>query len=271
MSVIKHPEVSTEFIGRVKQIIHEVANFIHHERKTFGPEKVEHKGPSDLVSYVDRNAEMKLRNAFEALLPGSGFIGEEGGNHDESAEWRWIVDPLDGTTNFVHDLPVYCVSVALQHRGETLLGVIHDVPKGEVFWATKGGGAFVGSKPIHVSDAQTLNASLLGTGFPLAKFDSANDYLAAIQSFLAECHGIRRLGSAALDMAYVACGRLDGYFEIGLKPWDVAAGALIVLEAGGWVSAIEPEKDFLFGRQIVVSNSHLHPIMLQVLRRHLLQ
>jgi myo-inositol-1(or 4)-monophosphatase len=254
-----------------KAIIAEVANFILHERKTFVADRVEHKGPSDLVSYVDRKAETMLRTEFERLLPGSGFIGEEGGSHAENAVWRWIVDPLDGTTNFIHDVPAYCVSVVLQHAGETILGIVHQVPHHEVFWAAKGQGAFVGDDPIQVSATPSLDDALLGTGFPTAKFDQANDYLAAIQEFLSQCHGIRRFGSAALDMAYVASGRLDGYFEIGLKAWDVAAGALIVTEAGGTVTSITEGGDYLFGRQIVVSNAKLQQALLLVLRKHLVR
>lgn len=267
----QHPEFSATFLDQTKAIIAEVAAFIRHERLSFGQDKIEYKGPSDLVSYVDRTAEQMLRRQFESLLPGAGFLGEEGGGHDLEAEWRWIVDPLDGTTNFIHDVPAYCISVALQHRGETLFGVIHDVAHQEVFWAVKGLGAYLGQRRIHVSIVHTLDGALLGTGFPTANFDQANDYLAAIQEFLAMCHGIRRFGSAALDLAYVACGRLDGFFEIGLKPWDVAAGALLVLEAGGAVSAIEDNNDYLFGKQIAVSNDKLQQAMLHVLRRHLVR
>lgn len=265
-----HLDLPPEFVTSAKRIVQSVADFILYERRNFGLDKIEHKGPSDLVSYVDRQAEAMLQQGLERLLPGSGFIGEESGDHDSEASWRWIVDPLDGTTNFIHNLPAYCVSVGLQFRGETVLGIVHEVPHGEVFWAVKGNGAFLGETPIQVSAAEELGEALLGTGFPTAKFDQANDYLAAIQTFLARSHGVRRLGSAALDMAYVACGRLDGYFEIGLKAWDVAAGALLVTEAGGAVTAIAPDGDYLFGRQIVVSNLKLHAALLQVLRTHLM-
>jgi myo-inositol-1(or 4)-monophosphatase len=262
-------ELSLDFIKETRRIIQDVAAFILHERKTFSAEKIEHKGPNDLVSYVDRKSEIMLRTGLEALLPGSGFIGEEGGHHHDQAQWRWIVDPLDGTTNFIHGVPVYCVSVGLQYEGETLLGIIHDVPQDVAFWAVKGKGAFANETPIHVSPTSRLGDALLGTGFPTAIFDQADDYLSAIQTFLAQCHGVRRFGSAALDMAYVACGRLDGYFEIGLKPWDVAAGALLVTEAGGSVTAIQDQQDYLFGKQIVVSNGRLQQALLEVLRKHL--
>jgi myo-inositol-1(or 4)-monophosphatase len=262
-------ELSPDFIKETRRIIQDVAAFILHERKTFSSEKIEHKGPNDLVSYVDRKSEFMLRTQLEALLPGSGFIGEEGGIHNEHAQWRWIVDPLDGTTNFMHDVPVYCVSVALQYEGETLLGIIHDIPQDDAFWAVKGMGAYLNEKRIHVSSTPNLSDALLGTGFPTAIFDQADDYLSAIQTFLAQCHGVRRFGSAAMDMAFVACGRLDGYFEIGLKPWDVAAGGLLVTEAGGAVTAIQDTQDYLFGKQIVVSNGRLQQALLEVLRNHL--
>jgi myo-inositol-1(or 4)-monophosphatase len=266
-----HQELTETLVHEVQQVIAEVASFILHERHNFDPGKVEHKGPSDLVSYVDRKSEAMLRTAFEKILPGAGFIGEESGFHDDQAEWRWIVDPLDGTTNFVHNLPIYCISVGLQHYGETLFGVIHDVPHGEVFWALKGQGAYLGSRRIHVSEVGEIKDALLGTGFPIAKLDRSSAYMAAIQELLETCHGVRRLGSAAIDMAYVACGCLDGFFEIGLKPWDVAAGSLIVREAGGAVTSIEAGGDFLFGRQIAVSNGKIQQAMLHILRKHLVR
>ncbi|MFN8393241.1 MAG: inositol monophosphatase family protein [Bacteroidia bacterium] len=266
-----HPDLPDGFVEQAKAIVAEVAAFILHEREGFTMGKVEHKGPRDLVSYVDRQSELMLRERFEALLPGSGFLGEETGEHGNQHDWLWIVDPLDGTTNFIHNIPAYCISVGLRHREEMVLGIVHEVPHGEVFWAVKGHGAYLGDKRIHVSEAASINDALLATGFPTAKFDRASDYLAAVQEFLGQCQGIRRFGAAALDLAYVAAGRLDGFFEIGLKPWDVAGGALIVTEAGGSVSGIEPGGDYLFGRQIAVSNGKLQQTMLEVLRAHLVR
>jgi myo-inositol-1(or 4)-monophosphatase len=257
-----------EWMVAAKAIIADTAAWILHERSTFSPEKIEHKAFNDLVSYVDRESEQRLKAAFEKLIPGSGFIGEEGGSYDAQADWRWIVDPLDGTTNFMHNVPAYCISVGLQYKGETLLGIVHDVPRGEVFEAQKGKGAFCNGQKISVSATPDLSGALLGTGFPHVKKESMGDYLAVIQAFLASSQGIRRFGAAALDMAFVACGRLDGFFEMGLKPWDVAAGALLVHEAGGIVTDFQGGAEYLFGRQIVTSNGALQQAMLEVIEKH---
>jgi myo-inositol-1(or 4)-monophosphatase len=264
-----YPEITTTFANNAKRIVAEAAKFIQKERKSFSDDKIELKGVNDLVSYVDRESERRLTQGFTALLPDSGFIREEGGDLRPEADYRWIIDPLDGTTNFIHGVPAYCVSVGLQYMGETIMGIIHDAAHGEVFFTIKGKGAWLDDQPIHVSSHRQLTASLLGTGFPHANGGVMDDYLAAIRAFLASCHGIRRFGSAALDLAYVACGRLDGFFEIGLSSWDVAAGALLVEEAGGCVADFKGGRDFLFGKQIVASNPALQSGMLQVIGKHL--
>jgi myo-inositol-1(or 4)-monophosphatase len=264
-----YPEITTAFALNVKRIVAEAAKFILEERNNFDEDKIEFKRYNDMVSYVDRESERRLTQGFTALLPESGFIREEGGDLRPEAEYRWIIDPLDGTTNFIHDMPAYCISVGLQYRGVTILGIVHDVPHGEVFFAIKGKGAWRDDRPIKVSAHADLSMALLGTGFPHVRQDVMGDYLAAIQTFLASCHGIRRFGAAALDLAYVACGRLDGFFEIGLSAWDVAAGSLLVREAGGLVSDFEGGTDYLFGKQIVATNATLQSAMLQVIGKHL--
>jgi myo-inositol-1(or 4)-monophosphatase len=264
-----YPEIKPAFALHVRRIVAEAAKFILEERKNFSDDKIEFKRHNDLVSYVDRESERRLTQGFAALLPDAGFIREEGGDLRPEAEYRWIIDPLDGTTNFIHDVPAYCISVALQYRATTILGIVHDVPRGEVFFAIKGQGAWLGDRLIQASRHGELGQALLGTGFPHVKNEKMGDYLAAIQSFLSSCHGIRRFGAAALDLAYVACGRLDGFFEMGLSPWDVAAGALLVEEAGGVISDFQGGSDFLFGRQIVATNPALQPAMLAVIGKHL--
>jgi myo-inositol-1(or 4)-monophosphatase len=266
-----YPEITPSFVTNVKRIVAEAAKFILAERKNFSDDKIEFKRYNDMVSYVDRESEQRLTQGFAALLPDSGFIREEGGDLRPEAAYRWIIDPLDGTTNFIHDMPAYCISVGLQYHGQTILGIVHDVPHGEVFLAIKGKGVWRDDQPIRVSSHSHLGAALLGTGFPHVRNDVMGDYLAAIREFLASCHGIRRFGAAALDLAYVACGRLDGFFEIGLSPWDVAAGALMVQEAGGMISDLQGGSDYLFGKQIVATNAALHPAMLQVIGKHLVE
>lgn len=267
--MLDYPEITPQFADHVKRIVAEAAKFILQERRNFSDDKIEFKRYNDMVSYVDRESERQLTQGFSSLLPGSGFIREEGGDLHPDAAYRWIIDPLDGTTNFIHDVPAYCISVGLQYHGETILGIVHDVPRGEVFFAIKGRGAWRDGQPIKVSNHVALDMALLGTGFPHVKHDVMGDYLAAIRTFLASCHGIRRFGAAALDMAYVACGRLDGFFEIGLSAWDVAAGSLLVREAGGAVSDFQARDNYLFGKQIVASNAALHSAMLQVIGKHL--
>lgn len=262
-------KIDDDFLQQTLALIAEVADFILKEAASFDLGKVEYKDRNDLVSYVDRNAEIFLRKGLRVILPGSGFIGEEGEDEDVDAEWRWIVDPLDGTTNFIHGIPAYCISVALQRNEVTVLGIIHDVPKGEVFHALKGQGAWLDGQAIQVKQHQNLDFALIGMGFPRDSGALQHDYLAALGALLDCSHGLRRIGSAALDLAYVACGRLDAYFEMGLKPWDVAAGALLVEEAGGKVTDIQNGSHFLFGKQIVASNSYLQPSLLHILDQHL--
>jgi myo-inositol-1(or 4)-monophosphatase len=255
---------STTLAGLV-QGVQAVAAFIEAERATFQSSQIEYKGYNDLVSYVDREAEMRLRSCCADLLPGSGFIGEEGGSSHADAEYVWIADPLDGTTNFIHGIPAYSISVALQQRGQTILGVVHDVPHRETFSALLGGGAYLNGNRIHVSAAADLRAALLATGFPYANSGLLDDYLTVMKAFLEMGHGMRRFGSAAIDLAWVACGRLDGYYELGLQPWDVAAGGLLVAEAGGSVTDFKGTANYVFGRQLVASNKAIHADMLDVI------
>lgn len=243
----------------------EVADFILAERKTFKASQVEHKGFNDLVSYVDRESERRLREICAALLPGSGFMGEEGGTSLPDADFIWITDPLDGTTNFIHDIPSYAISIALQYQGVSVLGVVRDVPRGETYHAIQGGGAFLNGRPIRVSTAEDLNRALLATGFPYANSGLLDDYLTVMKAFLEMGHGMRRFGAAAIDLAWVAAGRLDGYYELGLQPWDVAAGGLILAEAGGQVTDFSGTDNYVFGRQLVASNGAIHADMLQVI------
>ena len=255
-----------DLLQQLLPAIQSSVDFIRHERRTFSRSDVEHKSYNDLVSYVDRTAEEQLTEACGQIIPGSGFIREEGNDIHSQNDFRWIIDPLDGTTNFIHDLPAYCISLALQHQEKTVLGVVHDVTGGEVFTAIKGGGAYKDGQPIRVSAMQELRSALLGMGFPYAKSDKGDDYLAVLKEFLGKCRGMRRFGSAALDLAWVACGRLDGFYETGLQAWDVAAGALLILEAGGKVSDYKGTDNYVFGRKVVGSNGHIHGEMLEVVR-----
>jgi len=244
------------------------ARFIRQEAATFDRRRIEHKGVHDLVSYVDQETERRLVAGLRQLLPAAGFITEEGtaGPDTRTEEFTWIIDPLDGTTNFVHGLPVYAISVALLHRQALVVGVVHEVNRDESFRAVRGGGAFCNEQPLRVTDVPDLNSALIATGFPYKDFGLMDRYLQVLGAFMGRSHGVRRLGSAAVDLAYVAAGRCEGFFEFNLNSYDVAAGILLVREAGGHVTAFLEDGDPLFGREVVASNGHLHAEMQQTIR-----
>ncbi|SHK19164.1 inositol monophosphatase family protein [Hymenobacter psychrotolerans] len=243
--------------------------FIRQESATFSRSHIESKGVHDLVSYVDKETEKLLVDGLREVLPEAGFITEEGteGAH-RAEEFNWIIDPLDGTTNFVHGLPVYSVSVGLIRGQELVAGVVYEVVRDECFRAAKGAGAFCNELPIRVSDVPDLNNALIATGFPYTDFGLMNDYLQVLGSFMRKSHGVRRLGSAAVDLAYVAAGRFEGFFEFNLNSYDVAAGLLLVTEAGGRTTEFLQDGDPLFGRQVVASNGHVHQEMQDTIREY---
>ncbi|RNI32377.1 inositol monophosphatase [Rufibacter immobilis] len=240
---------------QVVTLTREVGKFIFSEAANFDASRMEHKGLNDLVSYVDKEAEKRLVEGLEKFLPQAGFIAEEGTKTEQAEEFNWIIDPLDGTTNFIHGLPVYSVSIALIQRDELVLGVVYDICRDECYHAIKGGGAYCNEERIYVSKVPSLSGSLIATGFPYYSFDLMQKYLQVMGSFMQGCHGLRRLGSAALDLAYVAAGRFEGYFEFNINSYDVAGGAILVQEAGGQVTDFRGGKNFVFGREICVSNS----------------
>lgn len=252
----------------VIEICREVAAFIQHEGALFDRSRIEQKQVfNNLVSYVDKESEKKLVTALGKLLPQAGFITEEGTVEQQAHdhEYNWIVDPLDGTTNFLHGLPLYAISIGLARKGKPILGVIYDICQNECYHAIETSKAFCNDKVIQVSAIPSLSESLLATGFPYYHFDKRDDYLDIIKEFLNETHGIRRLGSAAMDLAYVACGKLEGFFEYNLHPWDVAAGTIIVQRAGGKITDFKGGDNFLFGNQFCASNTRVHQEMLQII------
>ncbi|WP_200975381.1 inositol monophosphatase family protein [Echinicola sp. 20G] len=236
----------------------EAGAFIRKERQNFDLNKVEHKGFNDLVSYVDKEAEKIVVNGLQQILPEAGFITEEGTINKQEDVYNWIVDPLDGTTNFVHGIPVFSVSIALMKEGEIILGVVYEVNNNECFYATKDGGAYCNDTKISVSQAPSLSSSLIATGFPYYDFEQVDQYMELLKYFMINSHGIRRIGSAAVDLCYVASGRVEGYFEYNLNSYDVAGGLLIVQEAGGKVTDFNSGDDYIFGRQIIASNGNIH-------------
>jgi len=234
----------------------EVGQFIRQESENFDLDRIEQKNSfNNLVSYVDKESEKKLVKALSSIIPGSGFLAEEGTSIKSTNDFEWIIDPLDGTTNFTHGFPPFAISVGLSRNDKVVLGIVLEISKNECFHSFEGSPAFCNEKEIHVSGVKTLEAALLATGFPYYHLGRTDEYLNIIKLFLQQTHGIRRLGSAATDLAYVACGRLDGFFEYNLNPWDVAAGAFIVQQAGGIVTDFKGGNNFLHGGELCAGNT----------------
>ena len=244
-------------------IARSAGKFMAEERKNFDPLRIETKGLHDLVSYVDRTSEQRIVAGLREVLPESGFIAEEGTSTKQGERYNWVIDPLDGTTNFIQGVPVYAVSIGLMEYDELVLGVVYEVGRDECFYAWKDGGAFLNGNPIKVSERNDIHDALLATGFPYNDFSKLDEYLELLKWTMTNARGVRRLGSAATDLAYVACGRFDSFWEYDLKPWDVAAGALIVKEAGGVVTDFSGKNDYIFGGEIIASNAVLADLMLE--------
>lgn len=219
--------------------------------------KIEYKGDADLVTAADRKSEALIRERIRETWPSHDVLGEEEGLRDTGSEFRWYVDPLDGTTNFAHSFPVFCVSMALQHQGRMVAGVCYDPTRNELFAAERGKGATLNDRSIHVSKTPRLKESLVGTGFPSHKRHK-NPNIHFYHQITLRSHGVRRAGSAALDLCYVACGRMDGFWEFNLNPWDTAAGVLMVEEAGGRASDFSGGPFQINSRETLASNGVIH-------------
>jgi myo-inositol-1(or 4)-monophosphatase len=253
----------------VIEICQDVSKFMKKECASFDRARIELKSGdfNNLVSYVDKESEKKIVKALKQILPSAGFITEEGTVEQAAKnELCWVIDPLDGTTNFLHGVPLYAISIALVQHQKPILGVVYNVVPDECFHAIQGGKAYCNDQEIHVSGISTLNESLLATGFPYYHLDKRDVYLDIIKDFLINTHGIRRLGSAAIDLAFVACGRLEGFFEYNLNAWDVAAGVFIVEQAGGKVTDFKGGDNFIFGGELCASNKVVHQEMLNIIK-----
>lgn len=226
------------------------------------------KSENNLVTYVDKESERRFVEGLRNLLPEAGFVAEEGTGVRNASGLNWVIDPLDGTTNFVHGLPVWCTSIGLCDGISPILGVIYDPNTNECFSAYKGGGAFLNGNHMHVSNVSSVQQSLLATGFPYDDFGREEAYIELFRKLIRGTRGLRRLGSAALDMAWTACGRVEGFYEYGLNPWDVAAGAIIVQEAGGIVTEFNGGDNFIFGEDLVCTNDRIHPEMLRIIQTY---
>lgn len=247
----------------------EAGRIINRASQDVGSLKVQSKTYNDFVSEVDRSAEQAIIDVLKDAYPDHGFLGEESGESANQSENIWIIDPLDGTTNFLHNFPQYCISIALQQKGVLTQAVIYDPVRNDLFTATKGRGAFLNDKRIRVTSRAKLQDALIATGFPFRDFTHLDTYLGMLKDMIKKTTGIRRPGSAALDLAYVAAGWTDGFFEINLSPWDIAAGGLLVQEAGGIVGDFEGNESWLDTGNIVAANPKVFAQMLQTLAPHL--
>jgi len=255
-------------LQQVIEAVEQAGAFIARERETFSVKKIEAKDTNDLVSYVDKQAEQLLIEKLRKLVPEVGFIAEESSPDTNSKVLNWIIDPLDGTTNFIHNIPAYAVSVALVSKTEILLGVVFNIPQNEMFYAHKDGRAFMNGKEISVSVSGKLGDCLIATGFPVKNFDRLEGFQKSTEYFMKNTRGIRRMGAAAVDLCYVACGRFDAFFEYNLNAWDVAAGVLIVERAGGKVSDFSGGKDYLFGKGFLASNGKVYGEFQKIVERN---
>ncbi len=241
------------------------AAFIQAEIGKINNSDIETKALNSLVTYVDKNAELILVDELKKIIPNATFLTEENTIEQTQGEWQWIVDPLDGTTNFIHQIPIFGISVGLKHNDEIVVGVVYEVNKNECFYASKNNGAFLNGNKIAVSETVALADSLVATGFPYYDFGKAENYLNTLRFLMKNTRGIRRLGAASIDLCYVACGRFDVFFEYSLAPWDVAAGALIVQEAGGKVTDFSGASNWLFGKEIIASNTGIADEFLDII------
>lgn len=257
-----------EIVFRANDIVLQTGAFIREESAKIHQIVIEEKDLNSLVSYVDKTAEMQLVEGLQKLIPDCGFLTEENTTTIAGKAIEWIIDPLDGTTNFLYGIPAFSISIGLRVNEKLVAGIIYEINRNELFYAYENGGAFLNGNTIHVSARKTLKESLLATGFPYYDFSGMNNYIEALKVLMRGSRGLRRIGSAAIDLAYVACGRFDGFFEYSLNPWDVAGGAIIIHEAGGKVTDYSGGENFLFGKEIIATNGSVHNELMEVLNRN---
>ncbi len=257
-----------EITLKTAELARKVGDFIRQERKTFSVDKIEYKGLNDLVSYVDKTAEQQLVAGLEQILPIAGFITEEKTTTKRGEIYNWIIDPLDGTTNFIHGLPPFSISIALQEYDELVAGVVYEVSLDECFYAWRGAPAYLNGQEIRVTETASLERSLLATGFPYYDFGKQEKYINLFAELMRSCHGLRRLGSAAVDLVYTACGRFEAFYEYNLNAWDIAAGIVIVKQAGGQVVNFSGGDEVINTREILATNGKITGELLKVIQKH---
>ncbi len=255
-------------VNQVIEVAKQAGDFIRQERKSFDPDKIEYKGLNDMVSYVDKNAERIIVEGLRKVLPEAGFITEEKTTTTVGERYNWIIDPLDGTTNFIHGVPAFSVSIALKEYDELVLGVVYEINQDECFSACKDEPAYLNGKEIRVSKNNTVATSLIATGFPYYDFTKQAAYIELFTELMKTSHGLRRIGSAAVDLAYTACGRFDSFYEYNLNAWDVAAGIVIVKQAGGDILNFKGGSEVLEARELLATNGKITGEMLTAIQKY---
>ncbi|MFO8234306.1 MAG: inositol monophosphatase family protein [Bacteroidales bacterium] len=252
---------------QIKELSTNTGQYILSEWEKLSKKNVQTKGLNDFVTYVDKTSEKELVEGLSKILPEAGFIVEEETSNAEGAKYNWIVDPLDGTTNYIHGITPFSISIALRRDNEIIFGLVHELGHNEIFYAWEGSPAYLNDKQIHVSETFSIHESIIATGFPYNDFSRLDNYLKSLNHFMRNSHGIRRLGSAATDLAYTACGRFEAFYEYSLKPWDVAAGSFILQQAGGKVSDFQGGNNYLFGQEIVAATSKVFDEFLSTIKQ----
>ena len=255
---------------QTREIAINVGDFIRQQKKNITPTVIETKGIHDFVTYVDKTAEKKIVESLSKILPEAGFITEEKTSTKKGKIFNWVIDPLDGTTNYIHKLSPFAVSIALMERNEIILGVVYEIGLDECFYSYKGGEAFLNDERISVTKTKKVDSSLIATGFPFYNYDKLQQFMQTLDYFMKNSHGLRRLGSAATDLVYVACGRFDAFYEYSLNAWDVAAGAFIVQQAGGNVCDFNGGDNYLFEKEIIASNALIYNEFLSIIKGYMI-
>jgi myo-inositol-1(or 4)-monophosphatase len=262
--IVNIDHISTQAIFIVRQ----VGGYVRSSFQTVKPQDVEQKSLNSLVTHVDKTAEERLVKGLKNIIGNSVFLVEEETVLPEEGDYQWIIDPLDGTTNFIFGIPIFAISVALVYKGEIQLGIVYDVMQDRCYHAIKGVGSYVDDNPIKVSSRTQLSDCLIATGFPYYDFEHLDKYMHLLKALTNTTTGVRRLGAAAIDLVYIAIGKFDVYFEYSLSPWDVAAGALIVQEAGGVVTDFSRGSNWLYGKEIIATNSNVNEEFMTFFSKH---
>ncbi|MFW6352476.1 MAG: inositol monophosphatase family protein [Bacteroidota bacterium] len=256
--------------SEVRQLAIKTGDFIYNERENLSFDSIVAKGANDFVTHVDKGAEERIISGLQKIFPEAGFIAEEDTSAVKKEKYNWVIDPLDGTTNFIHSQPPYAVSIALMDKKEVILGVVYEITMQECFYAWKGSKAYLNGHEIKTSKIKKVKDGLIATGFPYNDFIKIKSFMASLEYLFNHSHGVRRLGSAATDMVYVACGRFEAFYEYGLSPWDVAAACLILQQAGGKVGDFKGGNDYIFGEEIIATNGYVFEEFSEIIRKYML-